>query len=195
MNSAPYSQELVFLAGLIGGFFLGTLWDFYRLIRYYIPFSSISTALGDILYWILSLVLGLNFIINISWGNIRFYILLSFLLGALLYFYLFSGTILKLCIALVDIIIYAIKKIYKILIFPIKFFIKSLINLLIPYKIKIDSKISNSKKKIKFHINRLKHEAELKKKQKAKKKKLKKFMREQRRNEQKFKKNHNAGKK
>lgn len=195
MNSAPYSQELVFLAGLVGGFFLGILWDFYRLVRHYIPFSSLSTALGDILYWIISLIFGLNIIINISWGSIRFYILLAFLLGALIYFYIFSGTILKLCIALVDIVIYTIKKIYKIIIFPIKFIIKSLKNLLIPYKIKIDSKISNSKRKIKFHINRLKHEAELKKKQEAKKKKLKKFMREQRRNEQKFRKNHNAGKK
>lgn len=195
MNSAPYSQEIVFFAALVGGFLLGVLWDFYRLLRHYIPISSIGTALGDILYWIISLVLGLNIIIKVSWGNIRFFILFAFLLGALLYFYLFSSIILKLCICLIDFVIHTIIKVYKIIIFPIKFLIKSLKNLLIPYKIKIDSKIQNSKRKLKFHINRLKHEAELKKKQEAKKKKLKKFMREQRKNEQKFKKNHNANKK
>lgn len=195
MNSAPYSQEIVFLAALIGGFLLGVLWDFYRLLRHYIPLSNLGTAFGDILYWIISLILGLNIIIKISWGNIRFFILFAFLLGALLYFYIFSGIILKLCISLIDFVIHTIIKVYNIIIFPIKFLIKSLKNLLIPYKIKMDSKIQNSKRKIKFHINRLKHEAELKKKQEAKKKKLKKFMREQRRNEQKFRKNHNANKK
>jgi len=195
MNSAPYSQEIVFLAALIGGFFLGILWDFYRLLRHYIPLSKLGTALGDIVYWIISLILGLNIIIKISWGNIRLFILIAFLLGALLYFYIFSGIILGLCISLIDFVIQAIKKAYNIIIFPIKFLIKSLKNLLIPYKIKVDSKIKNSKRKIKFYINKRKHEAELKKKQKLKRKKLKKFMREQRKNEQKFKKNHNANKK
>lgn len=195
MNSAPYSQEIVFVAALIGGFFLGVLWDIYRLIRYYIPLSKLGTALGDILYWIVSLVFGLNIIIRVSWGNIRFFILMAFLLGALIYFYIFSRLVLDLCIFLIDFVIKAIKKIYKIIIFPIKFLIKSLKKLLIPYKIKLDSKIQKFKRRIKFTINRLKYEAELKKKRKLKQKRLKKFMKEQRKNEQKFKKNYNARKK
>lgn len=195
VNYAPYSQEMIFLAALIGGFFLGLLWDFYRLLRYYIPINKLGTALGDILYWIVSLFFGLNIIVRVSWGNIRLFILLAFLMGAMMYFYVFSKIILKLCISIIDFVIQTIKRVYNIIIFPIKFIIKSLINFFIPYKIKIESKIKKCKNEIKFRINKLKHDAELKKKRRLKMKKLKKIMGEQRKNEKKFKKNRNASKK
>lgn len=195
VNAVPYSQEIIFLASVLGGILLGLLWDFYRLLRHYIPLGKLGTALGDLTYWIVSLYFGLNIIIKVSWGNIRLFTLIGFLLGAIVYFYIFSKIILNLCISLIDFVIQSIKKVYNIIVFPIKYFIKSLKKFLIPYKIKIDTKIQNKKKEIRFYMHKRKLEAEIKKKQKLKKKKLKKLMREQKKNEQKFKNNRAAGKK
>ena len=195
MSAVPYSQEIIFLTSVLGGVLLGLLWDFYRLLRHYIPLGKLGTALGDILYWIISLYVGLSIIINISWGNIRLYILIGFLIGALVYFYVFSNIILSLCITLINFVIQAIIKIYGVIIFPIKYFIKRLKFFLIPYKIKIDTKIRDKKKEIKFYIYKYKNKIEIRKKQKLKKKKIKKLMREQQKNAQRYKNNKAASKK
>jgi len=195
MSAVPYSQEIIFLTSVLGGVLLGLLWDFYRLLRHYIPLGKVGTALGDIVYWIISLYVGLSIIINISWGNVRLFILIGFLIGALVYFYIFSSIILNLCITLINFVIQAIIKIYGVIIFPIKFIIKRLKFFLIPYKMKVDTKIQNKKKEIKFYIYKHKQNVEVKKKQKLKKKKIKKLMREQQKNAQKFKNNKAASKK
>ena len=187
MSAVPYSQEIIFFISLIGGLLLGLLWDFYRLIRHYIAFGKIGTALGDITYWIISLYVGLNIIIKVSWGNIRFYILLAFLIGALFYFYILSNIILDFFIFLIDLFVKAIIKLYNIIIFPIKFFIKRLKFLLLPYKMKVDTKIKNKKSDIKFYIYKFKSNLDIKKKRRMKEKKIKRIMREQRRNAKRYK--------
>ena len=195
MSAVPYSQEIIFLTSVLGGVLLGLLWDFYRLLRHYIALGKLGTALGDILYWIISLYVGLNIIINISWGNIRLFILIGFLIGSIVYFYIFSNILLSSCISLIDFVIQAIIKIYGVIIFPIKYFIKRLKFFLIPYKIEIDTKIQNKKKEIKFYIYKHKSKVDIKKKLKLKKKKIKKLMREQRKNAQRYKNNRAASKK
>ena len=187
MSAVPYSQEIIFFISLIGGLLLGLLWDFYRLLRHYIAFGKIGTALGDITYWIISLYVGLNIIIKVSWGNIRFYILLAFLIGALFYFYILSNIILDFFIFLIDLFVKAIIKLYNIIIFPIKFFIKRLKFLLLPYKMKVDTKIKNKKSDIKFYIYKFKSNLDIKKKRRMKEKKIKRIMREQRRNAKRYK--------
>ncbi len=195
MSAVPYSQEIIFLTSVLGGMLLGLFWDAYRLIRHYIAFGKIGTALGDIVYWIVSLYVGLSIIINISWGNIRLYILLGFLLGALIYFCVFSNIILGLFISLIDFVIFIVKKLYGLIIIPIKFFIKRLKFLLLPYKIKVDTKIKSKKRDIKFYVYKYKSNLDIKKKKKLKKKKLKRIIREQRKNAKRYKDNRAAGKK
>ena len=195
MSAVPYSQEIMFLTSVLGGVLLGLLWDFYRLLRHYIALGRLGTALGDILYWIISLYVGLNIIIKVSWGNIRVFILFGFFIGALVYFYVISNIILSICITLIDFVIQAIIKTYSAIIFPIKYLIKRLKFFLIPYKIKIDTKIRNKKKELKFYIHKQKNKAAIKKKQRLKKKKIKKLMREHQKNAQKFKNSRAASKK
>lgn len=189
MGAVPFSQEIIFMTSFFGGVLLGLLWDLYRLFRYYIRVGRLGTAIGDIVYWIISLYFGLNIIIYISWGTIRLYILIGFMLGALIYFSLISSILLGFMIFILDLIILSIKKLYLIIIFPIKFFIKRLKILLQPYKIKLVTSYRNKKREIKFYVNEAKIKQEINKKKKQKKKKLERLIKEQRRNVKKIKSN------
>ena len=116
MDYLPYSQEYMLAVSVMGGVFLGFIWDIYRLFRHYTKLGSAGTAIGDIVYWILSIYIGVQLIFDISYGNIRSFILLGFISGALLYFYGISRFILKVFIFIVDTILKIIKKIIDFLI-------------------------------------------------------------------------------
>lgn len=187
MGAVPFSQQTIFLVSFLGGMLMGFIWDIYRLIRRYITLNKVGTAIGDILYWILNLYLGLNIIVYISWGNIRSFILVGFLLGALLYFCLLSQIILKYLCFIADLIIKLIKYIIHVVIYPIKLLKNKLKILLIPYKIKTRNKIKSCKRRYKFFRYHLKNKIAEEKKRRKKLKKLNKLIREQRKNEKRIK--------
>ena len=135
---------------LMAGMFLGFMWDIYRLIRHYSKLNVAGTVIGDILYWIISIKISTQLILDISYGNVRFFILLGFLTGALLYFYGISRYILKLLIFIIDFILKVIKKFIHLLINPIKFIIRKIKLLLYQFKLKYIAKREKLKKRYKF---------------------------------------------
>lgn len=135
---------------IMAGMFLGFMWDIYRLIRHYGKLDARGTLIGDILYWIISIKISTQLIMDISYGNVRFFILLGFLAGALLYFYGISRYILKLLIFIIDFILKVIKRIIHLLIDPIKFILRKLKLFLYPVKLKYTAKRDKLKKRYKF---------------------------------------------
>lgn len=156
MNFLPFSQEYMVLVSVMGGMILGFFWDVYRIIRRYISLNNLSLAIGDILYWIVSVYLSLELIFYISYGNVRFFILIGFCFGALLYFYGLSSYILKLFYFLIDSIIKLVKKIISLLIEPIKFIITKVRIFLYPYKLKLIKEKEKLNKRYKFFKYKLK---------------------------------------
>lgn len=187
MSAVPYSQEIMFLTAFFGGALLGLMWDVYRLIRHFFKIGRLGLIVGDVMYWIASLYFGLNIIVYISWGNIRLFILLGFILGGLVYSWLLSDIILGFLINLINFVIILIKKLYIIIISPLKILIKRLKNFLIPYKISITTKIRNKRKFLKVKYNELKLSRKAKKERKKKLKRIKRLIEEQKRNEKKIK--------
>ena len=162
MDYLPYSQEYMLAVSIMAGVFLGFIWDIYRLIRHYGKFKTAGTVIGDILYWIISIILSTRLILDISYGNVRFFILMGFLTGALLYFYGTSRYVLKLFIFIIDSILKVIKTVFHLLIDPVKFIIrkiKSLIkSLLHPVKLKytaIEKKLKKRYKFLKFKLKKV----------------------------------------
>ncbi|WMJ76757.1 MULTISPECIES: spore cortex biosynthesis protein YabQ [unclassified Sedimentibacter] len=160
MDYLPYSQEYMLAVSVMGGMLLGFIWDIYRLVRHYTKLSAFATAIGDILYWLISIYIGIQLIFDISFGNVRFFILIGFISGALLYFYGISRYILKAAIFIVDAILKFIKKIISLLIDPIKYVANMLINkfkiLLYPIKLKYEKTRNTAKKRYKFFKFRVK---------------------------------------
>lgn len=156
MDFLPYSQEYMLIVSVMGGMFLGFIWDIYRLIRYYVKLGSIGTAVGDLVYWIISIYISIKLIFDISYGNVRFFILMGFLLGALLYFYGISNYILKLFILIIDILLRYIKRIISFMVYPLKFVVKKIKAVLYPIKLKIKKIIDKTKRRYKFFKFKLK---------------------------------------
>jgi len=156
MDFLPYSQEYMLIVSIMGGMFLGFIWDIYRLIRHYVKFSVVGTAAGDIAYWIISVYLSIQIIYEISYGNLRVFILMGFVLGALLYFYGISNYILKVFIFCIDSILFLVKKIISFIIYPVTAFIRKIKDLLYPYKIKAEIKVDKVKRRYKFFKFKLK---------------------------------------
>ncbi len=183
MDYLPYSQEYMIAVAIMGGMLLGSIWDIYRLLRHYIKLGSAGTAIGDIVYWIISIYIGVQILFDLSYGNVRLFILIGFILGALLYFYGISRYILRMLIFIVNTILNFIKKIIDLLIGPIKFIAKQVKIKLYPIKLRCESARIKAKKRYKFIKFRLKKVSKNRKMVYNKRKQLKRL--NKRRKEQK----------
>lgn len=178
MDFLPYTQEYMLVVSVMGGMLLGFIWDIYRLVRHYVKMGAFGTALGDLIYWIVSIYISVQLIFYISYGNVRMFILLGFLLGALLYFYGISNYILKICIYVVDLIFKIIKKIALFMIKPIRMAVKKIAVLLEPLEKKLQKARSNAKKRYKFYKFKVKKISKNKKLMYNKKKQSKRNQRQ-----------------
>ncbi|MGD9567990.1 MAG: spore cortex biosynthesis protein YabQ [Sedimentibacter sp.] len=156
MDYLPYSQEYMLAVSIMGGMILGFIWDIYRLIRHYIKLGGMGTAIGDIVYWLINIYIGVQLIFDLSYGNIRFFILMGFVLGALLYFYGISKYVLRIFIFVVGTVLKLIKKIINLLIAPVKFIYRQIKIILQPVKLKYEVTKIKAKKRYKFIKFRLK---------------------------------------
>lgn len=173
MDYLPYSQEYMLAVSVMGGMLLGFMWDIYRLIRHFIKLGSVGTAIGDVVYWIISIYIGVQLIFDLSYGNVRFFILMGFVLGALLYFYGISKYILKIFIFMVNTILKLIKKLINLLIRPFKFIFNKIKIILHPVKLKYETSKKSMKKRYKFIKFKLKKASKNRKMVYNKKKKMK----------------------
>jgi len=185
MDFLPYSQEYMLIVSIMSGMFLGFIWDAYRLIRHYIKFGPFKTAIGDMAYWIISVYLSIQIIYDISYGNLRFFILIGFLLGALLYFYGISNYILKIFIFCIDFIIALINKFISFMVYPIKCFVDKIREIIHPIKIKVEINVNKAKRRYKFFKFKLKKVSKNRKMLYNKKKQLKRASAKRRRKGQK----------
>lgn len=175
MDYLPYSQEYMLAVSIMTGMLLGSMWDAYRLLRHFIKLGPFGTAIGDFIYWLTSIYIGITLIFDISYGNVRFFLLLGFMTGALLYFYGISRYILRLLIFIVDKILKIIKKTIDFLTEPFKALIKKLRIILYPFKLKYEKIRNNAKKRYKFFKFRLKKISKNKKMVYNKRKQFKKI--------------------
>lgn len=196
MDYLPYSQEYMLAVAIMGGMLLGFIWDIYRLIRCFIKLGKAGTAIGDVVYWILSIYIGVQLIFDLSYGNVRLFILMGFMLGALLYFYGISRYILKMLIFIVNSILRFVKKIIDFLIGPIKvivnFVIRQFILFMNPVKLRYENTKNRAKKRYKFLKFKIKKVSKKRKMVYNKKKQLKRLnkrRKEQRRIERRTKDN------
>lgn len=86
-----YGQAQTFAFTLLTGAFLGILFDFYRVVRSLLvrPRGAI-TAIGDLLYWLVATAVVLLSLLLCNWLELRFYVFLGLVSGALAYYRMLS---------------------------------------------------------------------------------------------------------
>ena len=89
------NQAYLFLVFALTGVIIGVLFDFFRILRRTIKTSNIATYIEDILFWILTGLLILYNIWYFNNGEIRIYMFLGIIIGALIYTSTLSNILIK----------------------------------------------------------------------------------------------------
>ena len=114
------NQANLFLIFAINGVIIGLLFDIFRILRKSFKTSDLITIIQDILFWIITGIIILYSIFIFNNGEIRFYMFLAVILGALLYMLLLSRYIIKISVEIINVIKKVLKFIFKIISWPIQ---------------------------------------------------------------------------
>lgn len=121
------NQAYLFLIFTVNGILIGLLFDFFRISRKIIKTSDLMTYIEDIAFWILTGILILYSIFVFNNGELRLFVFLGVLVGALFYMFFISSYVIKINMKIIEICSIPFKLIWKIisklLLNPITFFI------------------------------------------------------------------------
>ena len=103
------NQAHLFLIFIINGILIGLLFDMFRISRKVIKTSNFITYIEDILFWILTGIIILYSIFVFNNGQLRFYMFLGIILGAICYLLFISSYVIKINVKIINIIFMPIK--------------------------------------------------------------------------------------
>lgn len=119
-NVSQNEQVLIFLASLGVGFLLGVVYDFLRALRLSFTKNKIAVIIFDLLYFFMVAFLSYIFILAANKGEVRSYIIIGELLGAVFYYFSLGFALMK----LTDKFVLLLKRFYafffKIISFPFR---------------------------------------------------------------------------
>lgn len=118
------NQAYLFLIFIVNGLIIGFLFDLFRILRLSFKTKDFVTYLEDITFWILTGFIVLYSIFVFNNGEIRFYIFLGIALGVLLYMTIFSSSIIKSSVFVLNFLKRITRKMFHIIGIPILFIIK-----------------------------------------------------------------------
>ena len=114
------NQAYIFMAFSIVGVTIGILFDFFRIIRKTIKTNDFFTYIEDILFWILTGIIIIFSMYYFCDGELRFFMVIGIVLGAIIYLLTISRYVIKISIFFINIIkkiiinpIYAIIRFFK----------------------------------------------------------------------------------
>ena len=116
------NQAYLFLIFMINGMLIGLLFDFFRISRKVFSTSDLITYIEDVLFWVLAGLLMLYSIFVFNNGELRLFMFLGILLGAIIYMVFISSYIIKINVKIINFL----KKIVEILFMPLKYVSKLL---------------------------------------------------------------------
>lgn len=89
------NQAGVFLLTLITGIGLAVLFDVYRVIRRQLRLCTILTYIGDFIYWVIATCIAFGVLLAGNGGEVRLYVFIGLLSGALIYYQMLSRYVIK----------------------------------------------------------------------------------------------------
>lgn len=98
------SQFFAFGVTVLMGITVGTLFDFYRVTKGVVCQRKVFAYLGDLLFWVISTLVVFFLLLIGNWGEVRFYVVIGVLAGALAYIKLFSRLVVTILLRLIALI-------------------------------------------------------------------------------------------
>ena len=113
-------QAVIFLATVASGFCIGFAFDCLRALRRAIPHPDFLTQIEDIIFWIAAALIMFYVMLNLNYGEIRFYSIMGAALGMILYFASLSRLVMALSMAIINLIRKIIHALINILLAPFR---------------------------------------------------------------------------
>jgi len=97
-------QTLEFFYSALMGVCLGALFDLFRVLRFFSPGKRILTVVTDILFWNVAIIILFAFVLTVSNGRMRWYVLLGTFCGGFVYISAVSEIVFRVCVSVVFLI-------------------------------------------------------------------------------------------
>lgn len=107
------NQLYIVMSFFLSGLSIGLLFDIFRVTRKAFKLPNLIIYFEDILFWILTGLIIIGSICICTDGQIRLYMILMIITGALIYFLLISKYFIKINVKILDIVKLGIKKIIQ----------------------------------------------------------------------------------
>lgn len=120
MNQIISSQARLFITSVQIGIMMGIVFDLIRIVRKIVRHPSFFVQLEDMLYWIFCGFTGFYMLYICNYADIRPYIFIGIILGALLYFLTFSIVFMKIMTQVIYYVKNIFYKLYQLILIPIK---------------------------------------------------------------------------
>ncbi len=85
MGNSVSLQTLEFFYSALLGVGLGALFDFFRIVRFCLPDKKLITMFFDVLFWLCAICALLVFVLTVSDGKMRWYVLVGTFCGGFVY--------------------------------------------------------------------------------------------------------------
>lgn len=128
MRVSVTQELLIFLYMIALGAAEGLIFDLFRTIRKNIATSFAAVGVSDAVYWIFAAFVFGAVVMNITNGALRGYMFIGIALGLIFYFFLFSRVVIFALMTIISFILKFFKLFLKILLTPVKFLYKMLVN-------------------------------------------------------------------
>ena len=155
MGISVAEQTAVFLWSLLFGFFLGIFYDIFRIIRIAFSLGRVIILVQDILFWSVCGILTFMFFFFAQSGEVRIYIIIGELLGAVAYYFTLGVIVIKSSRVIIN---FAKRVIYRTLFIittPVRFFIRLLSPIARRSARKLRVQAKNQKKRFLFKMKQV----------------------------------------
>lgn len=112
-------QLLYFAESILIGFLLCFIFDIFKILRLTIKHCYTLIFLEDLIFFIISAIITYSFMVNVSFGQIRFFIITGELIGFVLFRFLISKFIIAIFLFIINTLKKIIKFIFKIFFVPV----------------------------------------------------------------------------
>ena len=145
-NVYQSEQFLIFLASLGVGFLLGILYDFLRAVRLSFAKGKFVVVFFDLLYFFIVAFASYIFILAANKGEVRSYIIIGELIGAVFYYFSLGLALMKLTDRLVLLLKRLYSFVFKIISFPFRFIKSTFLRVLSEFKTFFEKSEKKTKK-------------------------------------------------
>lgn len=119
-------QASIFLTTVCVGFFIGFVYDLFRIFRRTLKHPNIFIQIEDLIYWVFVSLVMYYILLSKNYGEVRAFSIIGAFIGMIIYFLTLSQIFVPITVKIINFIKKTILFIIKIVFTPINFVIKLL---------------------------------------------------------------------